>query len=135
MNGLNKDKEVLRVSLKYKDLEAEINGDFDNVWRYTNDFFREIKKSLFTGHRSSIIHTDGKTVPEILIALRDNGFFNGPKSSKKCYNKLKELGRTDITQNAVSMALKNLVKKGELKRMSEGRSFNYIAPYIDLEGD
>jgi len=32
------------------------------------------------------------------------------------------------------MALKGLVKKGELKRVLQGKSFVYIAPYIDFEG-
>lgn len=90
--------------------------------------------NLVSDPKSVVITTTGKNVPEILVELRNNGFFDEPKSSKQCFNKLKELGKTDITPNAVSMALKGLVKKGELKRVLQGKSFAYIAPYIDLEG-
>lgn len=124
----------LKVAIKYGDLEAKIEGTFDEVWRFTNSFFKQIKVNLVSGSKSAVITTEGKSVPEILVELRINGFFDEPKSSKQCFNKLKELGKTDITPNAVSMALKGLVKRGELKRVLQGKSFAYIAPYIDFEG-
>jgi len=121
---------TLRISIKYGDLEAEIEGSFDEVWKYTNDFFKQVKISLDSSSKGAIISTKGKSVPEILIELRNTGFFDEPKASNQCFSKLKELGKTDITPNAVSMALKNLVKEGELKRTREGGKFLYIAPYI-----
>jgi len=127
--------DILKVVIKYGDLEAEIEGTFDEVWKFTNSFFKQIKVNLVSGSRSAVITTEGKSVPEILVELRNTGFFDEPKNSKQCFNKLKELGKTDITPNAVSMALKGLVKRGELKRISQGRSFAYVAPYIDFEGD
>jgi len=49
--------------------------------------------------------------------------------------KLKELGKTEIKSNIVQMALNRLVELRELKRVSQGRSFAYIAPYVDFQGD
>ena len=121
---------TLKISIRYGDLEAEIEGSFDEVWKYTNDFFKQIRISLDSSSKGAIISTKGKSVPEILIELRNTGFFDEPKASNQCFNKLKELGKTDITPNAVSMALKNLVKEGELKRTREGGKFLYIAPYV-----
>jgi len=121
---------TLKISIRYGDLEAEIEGSFDEVWKYTNDFFKQIRISLDSSSKGAIISTKGKSVPEILIELRNTGFFDEPKASNQCFNKLKEHGKTDITPNAVSMALKNLVKEGELKRTREGGKFLYIAPYV-----
>lgn len=103
---------TLKVSIKYDELEAKIEGTFDEVWKFTNSFFKQIKANLVSGSGSVVITTEGKSVPEILVELRNNGFFDEPKSSKQCFNKLRELGKTDMTPNAVSMALKSLVKKG-----------------------
>lgn len=127
--------ETLRVSIKYGELEAEIEGTFDKVWKFTNNFFKQIKMNLGFSSKSAVIPTEGRSVPEILVELRNSGFFDEPKSSKQCFNKLKGLGKTGITPNAASMALKNLVKKGELKRVIESKGFAYIAPYVELEGD
>ena len=49
--------------------------------------------------------------------------------------RLKEFGKTEIKPNAIQMALKRLVETGELKRVSQGKGFAYIAPYVDFEGD
>ena len=127
--------DTLKVFIKYGDLEGEIEGAFDEVWKFTNNFFKQIKATLVSGSKNVVISTEGKSVPEILIKLRNSGFFDEPKSSKQCFNKLRELGKTDITPNAVSTALKDLVKKGELKRKSQSRGFVYVAPYVNLEGD
>ena len=127
--------DLLKVHLKYGELEADVEGSFDDVWKTINNFLREIKANLVSESKSVVITTAGKTVPEILIELRNVGFFDEPKSSKQCLNKLKELGKTDITPNAISMALKKLVERGELKRVSQGKSFLYIAPYVDFRGE
>jgi len=98
--------DILRVSIKYGELEAEIEGTFDEVWMFVNNFFKQIKVNLVRGSKNAVITTEGKSVPEILVELRNNGFFDEPKSSRQCFNKLKKLGKTDITPNAVSMSLK-----------------------------
>lgn len=125
----------LKVHVEYGELKADIEGDFDDVWKTINNFFKEVKAHLVSQTKGAIITTKGKSVPDVLLELRNVGFFDEPKSSKECLNKLKELGKTDITPNAVSMALKKLVERGELKRVSQGRSFVYVAPYIDFRGD
>jgi len=127
--------DILKLVIRYGDLEAEMEGTYDEVWKFMNDFLKQVKASLVSDSRSAAITTEGKSVSKILIELRNNGFFNEPKNSKQCFNKLKDLGKTDITPNAVSMALKSLVMRGELKRISQGKGFVYVAPYIGFEGD
>jgi len=75
---------LLKVSIKYGDLEANLEGTFDEVWKLTNNFFKQIKRNLISNVKSVIIVTKGKSVPEILIELRNNGFFDEPKDSKQC---------------------------------------------------
>jgi len=47
---------------------------------------------------------------------------------------LKEIGKTGITPNAISMALKSLIEKGELIRREDPEKqgkFLYSSPYIE----
>jgi len=62
---------LLRVSIKYGELEAEIEGTFDEVWRLANSFFKQIKANLISDAKSAVITTKGKSVPEILVELRN----------------------------------------------------------------
>ena len=117
---------TLKVSTKYGKLEAEIEGTFDEVWKFTNSFFKQIKVSLVSNAKSVIIVTKGEGIPEILIEL-NNGFFDEPRDSMQCLKKLKKLGKTEIKRSAVQMALKRLVELGKLKRVTQGRSFAYSA--------
>lgn|GEM_PF-1516469 len=126
---------LLKVSIKYGELEASMEGTFNEVWRLVNSFFKQIKSNLISDTKGAVITTKGKSVPEILIELRNNGFFDEPKNSRQCLTRLKELGKTEIKPNAIQMALKRLVETGELKRVSQGKGFAYIAPYVDFEGD
>lgn len=126
---------LLGVTIKYGELEANMEGTFDEVWRLVNSFFKQIKANFISDTKGAVITTKGKSVPEILIELRNNGFFDNPKSSGQCLAKLKELGKTEIKLSAVQMALKRLVETGELKRASQSKGFAYIAPYVDFEGD
>jgi len=120
---------ILRVEIEYKDAKVKVEGEYDDVWKSINEFFKKIKETFFPA--SAIISVKGKSVPEILVSLRDNGFFNEPKTSKKAYNEIKMLGKTDITPNAVSMALKDLLSRGELRRFKLKNAYVYLAPYID----
>ncbi|MCX7998246.1 MAG: hypothetical protein N3A69_04745 [Leptospiraceae bacterium] len=126
---------LLQVNIKYGGLEANIEGDFDEVWKTINHFLKEIKVNLILQTKGAIIPIKRKNVPEVLMELRNVGFFDGLKNSKECIDKLKELGKTDVTPNAVSIALKNLVERGGLKRVSQGRIFAYMAPYINFQGE
>lgn len=122
----------LKVHISYGDLETNIEGDYSDVWRLSNDFFKGIRQTLDT--KKSIISIKGKSVPEILLDLRNQNFFDASKSTSDCFNKLKELGKTGITQNAIAMALKSLVEKGELVRKENPEKpgqFLYLSPQLD----
>jgi len=122
-------EDILRVEIEYKDAKVKIEGQYNDVWKSVNEFFKKIKETFAPS--SSIVSVKGKNVPEILISLRDNGFFNEPKSCNKVYDEIKNLGKTDITSNAVSMALKDLSSLGEFRRFKLKKIYVYLAPYID----
>src|SRR5208337_1990196 len=122
----------LKVHIKYGDLETDLEGEYLEVWKISNDFLKGIKQNLDT--KNSIISIKGKSVPEILLELRNQNYFNNPKSSPDCFYKLKEIGKTGITPNAISMALKSLIEKGELIRREDPEKqgkFLYSSPYIE----
>ena len=48
-------------------------------------FFKQIKVNLISDTKGAVITTKGKSVPEILIELRNNGFFDEPKNSRQCF--------------------------------------------------
>lgn len=122
----------LKVNMKYRDLEASLEGDYSEVWKLSNDFLKSIRQNLDT--KNPILTIKDKTVSDIIIDLRNSNYFNTPKSSPDCFNKFKDLGKTGITPNAISMALKSLVEKGELCRREDSEKpgkFVYTAPYIN----
>jgi len=130
-------KQPLKVSIQYKDLKAEVEGDFNEVWKTINSFLNKVRTILMQSDGTHVgIKRKGSksSITDILIELRNTGFFDKPRNSKECITKIKELGRTNITPNAVLMALKYLVEKGELKRkMIKSKSYVYFAPYVDDE--
>lgn len=121
---------LLKINIKYGELESNIEGNYSEVWKFTNEFLKNVKLNFSNSSKNAIISTKGKSVSNILLDLRNTSFFDDPKSSKDCFKKLKEFGKTDITSNAISMALKDLVEKGELKRIQETGKFLYTAPYV-----
>jgi len=128
----------LKVLIQYGDLKAEFEGDFNEVWKTMNSFLNKVRTILMQSDRTHInVKRKGSkksSITDILIELRNTGFFDKPRSSKDCITKIKELGKTNITPNAVQMALKYLVEKGELNRkMVKNKSYVYFAPYIDDE--
>ncbi len=121
----------LKINIKYGDLETSLEGEYSDVWKISNDFLKSIRQNLDT--KKPILSIKDKSVSGIIIDLRNNNFFNTPKSSPDCFNKLKELGKTGMTPNAISMALKSLVEKGELIRREDSEKpgkFVYSAPYM-----
>ena len=127
----------LKVLIQYRDLKAEVEGDFNEVWKTINSFLNKVRTILMQSDKTHIsVKRKGSksSITDILIELRNAGFFDKPRSSKDCITKIKELGKTNITPNAVQMALKHLVEKGELKRkMVKNKSYVYFAPYVDNE--
>jgi hypothetical protein len=118
--------------MKYGDLETSLEGEYSEVWKLSNDFLKGIRQNLDT--KNPIFSIKDKSVPDIIIDLRNGNYFNTPKSSPDCFNKFKELGKTGITPNAISMALKSLVEKGELTRredLEKPGKFVYSALCID----
>jgi len=107
----------LKINIKYGDLETNIEGEYLVVWKISNDFLKGIRQNL--DPKNSTISIKGKSVSGILIELRNQNYFDLPKSSPDCFNKLKELGKTGVTPNAISMALKSLVENGELIRKED----------------
>ncbi|MFP4116260.1 MAG: hypothetical protein ACLFTQ_03615 [Candidatus Aenigmatarchaeota archaeon] len=130
--------EKLEVNIKYKDLDAELSGDYSTVRKGMNELFRKIRQELRSkgGEQVSV---KGNTLKEIIISLRDNGFFDSPRDSKSVNERINELGKTDQTKNAISMQLKRISEEGELVRKSKkffkesGRGYSYVAPWYDLE--
>lgn len=121
----------LYVSIKYRELNVEIHGPYNDTWKSVNKIFKKIKFELETPSKNSIIVVKGKTVQEILIDLRNTSFFDTPRSSNQCFEKLKELGKTGLSTAAIQMALKRLVTEGELKRTGATNKYLYIAPYVE----
>lgn len=124
------DKLALIVRIQYQDLIIDLKGDYENVWKAVNDFFKKIKETIIG--ESSAISVKGKDIPEILLQLRNQNYFDIPRTAKDTYTKLKELGKTDCTQNAVSMALKKHTMEGTLKRVKKDQKYVYCAPYIKV---
>lgn len=121
--------ENLKIHLEYRDLRAYIEGSFETVWKSINEFLMKVAQT-FTP-KKAVVSTKGKDTPEIILTLRNRGFLNQKRLVREVYKKLKELGKTDITIDAIRMALKSLVEKGELKRSKKGNKFEYYAPYIE----
>jgi hypothetical protein len=123
----------LKIFLKYGKLEASLEGNYSEVWKFSNDFLKSIRQNFDSKSTNAIISTKNKSVADILIDLRNSSFFDEPKSSPDCFKKFKELGKTGITPNAISMALQKLAQKAELKRYEDSNKLGkyvYIAPYI-----
>lgn len=121
----------LYVSIRYRELNVEIHGPYNDTWKSVNEVFKKIKLELDTPSTTSIIVAKGKTVQEILINLRNTSFFDTPRSSNQCFEKLKELGKTGLSTTAIKMALKRLVTEGELKRIGATNKYLYLAPYVE----
>lgn len=128
----NDPQTVIKVHIKYKDLETNLEGDYSTIWKLSNDFLKGIRQNLDTS--KPIFTIKDKSVPDIIIDLRNSGYFDTPKNSTNCVARLKELGKTEITPNAVSMALKWLVEHGELRRQEDPNKsghFLYLATNVD----
>ncbi|KXA99587.1 hypothetical protein AKJ43_02685 [candidate division MSBL1 archaeon SCGC-AAA261D19] len=130
--------EDLEIKIKYGDLQAEVKGEYSSVWKYTNEFFKKVRKE-FKPEGESTFSVEGKTLPEVITDLRDNGFFDKPRNSRATHRRVKELGKTGHTKSAVAMQLKNLSGKGELVRKSmeffglDGQGYAYVSPWYDLD--
>ena len=133
MTTSEKAKSELAVRIQYHDLKINVEGTYENVWKAVNDFFKKIIETFPS--ESSILSIKGKDVPEILLQLRNQNYFDTPRTSMETYIKLKELGKTNRTQKAISMALKKLTTEGDLKRFKKNRAYLYCAPYVDTNHD
>jgi len=118
-NGLDE----LKVSIKYGELEVNFSGSYDTVWKSINNFLKEMSFKL-TKKRGSI-SIKGKTVNKIIQDLIQHGFFEEEKTSSETVKKIRELGKTDVTREAVLMVLKDLTEKGELIRRQVGKKYLY----------
>lgn len=129
--------EEIEVKIRYKDLHLETSGNYDAVWRSVNEFFRKIRRELSPQARRVITVKD-KDTSEVIVALRNNGFFDEPRVSGEVYTRFTELGKTDITPNAVQVQLKALSEEGQLVRREkaffgmEGQGFAYLSPWENL---
>jgi hypothetical protein len=127
-------RDSLKISLKYKEVEANFEGNYSEVWKFLNEFLKGIKQTLGPKEKNAIIISKDRSVPEILLELRDSCFFDNSKTSQECFNRLKELGKPKIKSDAVQMALQRLVQKGELARrvnIDKPGTFVYTSPYIE----
>ncbi len=124
----------LYVSIKYRELNVEIHGPYNDTWKSVNEVLKKIKFELDAPSKNSIIFVKGKTVQEILMDLRNTDFFDTPRTSNQCFEKLKELGKTGLSTAAIQMALKRLVVEGELKRTGATSKYLYMAPYVEATG-
>ncbi len=131
MIDMSKSKKVdeIYVKIKFKDLETEFSGEFDNIWKLLNKYLNEVKKQFTT--QTHILSVKGKSIPEILINLRNQGFFDQGRTSSEIFRKMEAHGKTNITKNAISMALKKLTEDGELIRKKEGNKFLYFSSYVN----
>jgi hypothetical protein len=117
-----------RVSISVGDLTMEASGSVDVLRRTVAEFFARLA-AMKRGGEASVIVGD-RSVREILLDLRDSGFFDEPRDSVSAYRRLREMGKTDITRNAVSMALKSLVEEGSLSRRAAGKTYAYVSPSV-----
>jgi len=123
----------LKIFIRYGELEANIEGSFLDVWKFSNEFLNKISQNIAPKSGNTSISLKNKTVPDSLIELRNCSYFDQPKNSYDCFKKFKELGKTDVKQKVIMVALKRLVEDGELKRQEDPQKpgqFLYIAPYI-----
>lgn len=134
-NNLSKEphQNPLRVKISYKGLESEFEGTFDDVWKSVNKFLLEVRRIMSPS--VGLVSVSGKNIPDILLSLRDSGFFNKEKSSAETYQKLRKLGKTNMTKGAVSMALKRLTAAGHLARHQKENDFMYVAPWSIENGE
>lgn len=114
------------VVIAFGDLRLEATGGADVLRRIVAEFFFRLSASKKRGGPS--IAVGEKSVREILLELRGDGFFDEPKDTSSCYRRLRELGKTEVTRNAVSMALKTLVEKASLERKGAGKTYLYVSP-------
>lgn len=124
----------LYVSIKYRESNVEIHDPYNDTWKSVNEIFKKIKIELDSPSKNSIIAVKSKTVQEILMDLRNTGFFDTPRPSSQCFEKLKELGKTGLSNVAVQMALKRLIEERELKRTGTTSKYLYIVPYVESTG-
>ncbi len=116
------------VVITLGELKLEATGSVEILRRTIAEFFVQLAASK-RGNGVPIA-TRQKSVREILMDLRDGGFFDEPKDTAACDRRLRELGKTDITRNAVAMALKALVEAGDLARRGSGKTFDYVSPAV-----
>jgi|SRR2546426_3288802 len=113
------------VVITFGDLRLEATGSADVLRRAVAEFFFRLGASKKRGGTS--VTVGQKSVREILLELRDDGFFDEPKDSSACYQRLRELGKTEVTKNAVAMALKALVEEASLERKAAGKTYLYAS--------
>lgn len=113
----------LKVSIKYDGLEVNFSGSYDTVWKSINNFLKEMSFKLTK--KRGLISIKGKSVFKIIQDLIHHGFFEEEKTSSETVKKIRELGKTDVTREAVLMVLKDLTEKGELVRRQVGKKYLY----------
>jgi hypothetical protein len=116
------------VVITFGDFKLEATGSADVLRRTVVEFFLRLNASK--KGRGLLITVGQKSVREILLDLRDNGFFDEPRDTMSCYLRLRELGKTGVTRNAVAMALKALVEEASLVRRGSGKTYVYISAEV-----
>lgn len=125
------DKEEMYIRLSYRDLEAEMEGELRDVWKTINHLFAKIEVSI--EKQAGAIDVGQLNVSEVIVELRDREFLNEVRDRGTIFQRLQELGKTDISKEAVSMALKRLVTAGELKRRQVDNQYFFYAPWVEWD--
>lgn len=130
--------ETLEVNISYKDMEAEFEGDYEEVWKGVNDTLNKIRDKIGEPQKAGITAKD-KDVDEIVQELVRSGFFDKPRISTEVDDRIRELGKTDHGDKAAMMALKKIATEGGVVRKKKsffemkGRGYAYVSPTYDLD--
>ena len=123
----------LTAHIECGEFKGTFVGEYNEVWRSLNELLGRIAKSGIINSSDHSRPVGALSVGDILVEMRNTGFFNTARSSNDAFIRVRELGRTNMTRNAVSMALKSLVGKGELTRQSKGKSYVYLSPFAEVK--
>ncbi|MBA7683017.1 hypothetical protein ES703_91373 [subsurface metagenome] len=69
----------------------------------------------------------GVTCAEKVLELRSEGYFKEPRARAEVQQYLKEKKGLIYKSNEVAANLKNLFSRGELQRLTEGKTFKYYS--------
>lgn len=116
----------LKAILELKDAKVTFEGNYDEVWRSIEEYLQRPNPS-FDGGVAKGFKSGKKSVAGMILELKDEGFFNQGRTPHETYLRIRERGRTNITSNAVSMALKRLVEISRMKRQSKGAGYVYFS--------